>query len=139
MALEVVGSTPTIHPILFKRWAVAKSVRHQTLTLAFRRFESCQPSQSFLKNLIYGPLAQLAEHLTFNQGVPRSNRGWITTSRQAFWFAAFLCQKNGFTLSAAAPLSKKAKAKSPLFWSLDAALRLFTYHLSIKFAYFFKK
>ena len=25
-----------------------------------------------------GPLAQLAEHLTFNQGVPRSSRGWIT-------------------------------------------------------------
>ena len=27
---------------------------------------------------ICGPLAQLAEHLTFNQGVPRSSRGWIT-------------------------------------------------------------
>ena len=26
----------------------------------------------------FGPLAQLAEHLTFNQGVPRSSRGWIT-------------------------------------------------------------
>lgn len=26
----------------------------------------------------YGSLAQLAEHLTFNQGVPRSSRGWIT-------------------------------------------------------------
>ncbi len=26
---------------------VAKSVRHQTLTLAFRRFESCHPSQNF--------------------------------------------------------------------------------------------
>jgi hypothetical protein len=25
------------------------------------------------------PLAQLAEHLTFNQGVPRSSRGWITS------------------------------------------------------------
>ena len=24
------------------------------------------------------PLAQLVEHLTFNQGVPRSSRGWIT-------------------------------------------------------------
>ena len=27
----------------------------------------------------YDPLAQLAEHLTFNQGVPSSNLGWITT------------------------------------------------------------
>ena len=24
------------------------------------------------------PLAQSVEHLTFNQGVPRSSRGWIT-------------------------------------------------------------
>lgn len=27
-----------------------------------------------------GPLAQLAEHLTFNQRVPRSSRGWLTSS-----------------------------------------------------------
>ena len=47
-------------------------VRHGILIPAFRRFESFHPSQ------IRGPLAQLAEHLTFNQVVPRSNRGWIT-------------------------------------------------------------
>ena len=35
-----------------------------------------------------------------------------TTSRQAFWFAAFLCQKYGFTLSAAAPSSRK------IYWIL---------------------
>ena len=39
-----------------------------------RRFESCQPSH------LYDPLAQSAEHLTFNQGVPRSNRGWVTNT-----------------------------------------------------------
>ena len=33
-----------------------------------RRFESCIPSH-------YDLLAQSAEHLTFNQGVPRSSRG----------------------------------------------------------------
>ena len=32
-----------------------------------------------------GPLAQLAEHLTFNQGVPRSSRGWITIFLPIFW------------------------------------------------------
>ena len=37
-----------------------------------RRFESYYPSH------LFGPLAQLVEHLTFNQGVPRSSRGWIT-------------------------------------------------------------
>ena len=26
----------------------------------------------------FDPLAQSVEHLTFNQGVPRSSRGWIT-------------------------------------------------------------
>ena len=36
-----------------------------------RRFESCYPSQ-------YDPLAQLAEHLTFNQGVRSSNLRWVT-------------------------------------------------------------
>jgi hypothetical protein len=38
-----------------------------------RRFKSFHPS--------HDPLAQSAEHLTFNQGVPRSNRGWITKKR----------------------------------------------------------
>ena len=36
----------------------------------------------------------------------RSNRIRCTTSRRAFWFAAFFA-KHGFTLPAAAPLSKK--------------------------------
>ena len=36
-----------------------------------RRFESCYPSQ-------YDPLAQSAEHLTFNQGVRSSNLRWVT-------------------------------------------------------------
>ena len=35
-------------------------------------FESSIPSQR------YDPLAQSVEHLTFNQGVPRSSRGWVT-------------------------------------------------------------
>ena len=26
----------------------------------------------------FGPLAQVVEHLTFNQVVPRSSRGWLT-------------------------------------------------------------
>jgi hypothetical protein len=35
-----------------------------------RWFESSHPS-------LYGPLAQPVEHMTFNHGVPRSNRGWL--------------------------------------------------------------
>ena len=37
-----------------------------------RRFEPCHPS-------MYDPLAQLAEHLTFNQGVWSSNLQWVTS------------------------------------------------------------
>ena len=37
-----------------------------------RWFESSHPSQNS------EPLAQSVEHLTFNQGVPRSSRGWLT-------------------------------------------------------------
>ena len=40
-----------------------------------RRFESCYPSH-------YDPLAQVAEHLTFNQGVRSSNLRWVTNYTQ---------------------------------------------------------
>ena len=112
MVPEVVGSNPTTHLYLrVKDFAAGYScresqyilgcsqvVRHQTLTLAFRRFEPCQPSlfhliywdiaklvrhrilipafrrfESFYPSLIYGPLAQMVEHLTFNQVVRGSN------------------------------------------------------------------
>ena len=33
------------------------------------------------------PLAQSVEHLTFNQGVPRSSRGWVTNYGEVSeWF-----------------------------------------------------
>ena len=43
-------------------------VRHKTLTLAFRWFESSRGN-----HFIYVSLAQSVEHLTFNQGVWGSN------------------------------------------------------------------
>ena len=33
---------------------------------------------SIIQKKNYGPLAQVVEHLTFNQVVPRSSRGWLT-------------------------------------------------------------
>ena len=51
-----------------------QAVRHGILIPASRRFDPFHPSQTFF----YGPLAQSVEHLTFNQVVPRSIRGWIT-------------------------------------------------------------
>ena len=49
-------------------WGIAKSVKARDFDSRIRWFESNYPSQC-------GSLAQLAEHLTFNQGVPGSNPG----------------------------------------------------------------
>src|SRR5665648_120383 len=63
------GSIPAIRSIFKMGYRqVGKATDFDSV---IRRFESCYPSH-------YDPLAQLVEHLTFNQGVPRSNRGWVT-------------------------------------------------------------
>ena len=41
-------------------------------------FDSCIPQVRVLLPQPFDPLAQSAEHLTFNQGVPSSNLGWVT-------------------------------------------------------------
>ena len=52
---------------------VAKSVRHGTLTPACVGSSPAAPAIFFC-----GPLAQLVEHLTFNQGVDGSSPSWLT-------------------------------------------------------------
>ena len=76
VVLDVVGSIPISHPIIKLNAyqlpiGVSPSGKARDFDSRIRRFKSCYPCQ-------YGPLAQLVEHLTFNQVVPRSNRGWIT-------------------------------------------------------------
>ena len=75
MAQEVVGSSPTTHPILFykaeKRWGVAKRLRQRTLTPSVVGSNPATPANP-------DPLAQSVEHLTFNQGVMRSSRIRVT-------------------------------------------------------------
>ena len=71
MALEVVSSTLTTHPISLISLGCRQAVRHGILIPASEGSNPSTPA-------IYGPLAQSVEHLTFNQVVPRSIRGWIT-------------------------------------------------------------
>ena len=76
MALEVVGSSPTAHPIInyIVEIGVSPSGKARDFDSFMRRFESCIPSH------INDSLAQSVEHLTFNQGVRSSNLRRVTTS-----------------------------------------------------------
>jgi hypothetical protein len=66
-----------------------------------RRFESCFPS-----HFKFEPLAQLVEHLTFNQGVEGSSPSWLTTVKQASLvgfslrrlFDEWTCDKKKFSI-----------------------------------------
>ena len=59
---------PPPRPIMV---GIAQLVRAPDCGSGGREFDSHYPPH-------FDPLAQSVEHLTFNQGVPRSSRGWIT-------------------------------------------------------------
>ena len=65
---------PPPTPLSPKRLSMgcSQAVRHGTLTPAFVGSIPATPAND-------DPLAQLAEHLTFNQGVRGSNPRWVTT------------------------------------------------------------
>ncbi len=78
MALEVVGSSPTTHPIYFspkvlfvQNWGVAKRLRPRILIPVSAGSNPATPAK-------HDPLAQSVEHLTFNQGVRSSNLRRVT-------------------------------------------------------------
>ena len=77
---KVVGSNPASATKDFKSMDVDLNIKSVGMSPSgkapdfdsgIRRFESCHPCHC-------EPLAQSVEHLTFNQGVPRSSRGWLT-------------------------------------------------------------
>ena len=78
MALEVVGSNPTIHPIFFyatHALGCSQAVKARGFDSRIRWFDPSHPRK-------YDSLAQPVEHLTFNQGVRGSNPRWISEKRQ---------------------------------------------------------
>ena len=62
------GSSPSTSTNMV---GIAQLVRAPDCGSGGREFDSHYPPH-------FDPLAQSVEHLTFNQGVPRSSRGWIT-------------------------------------------------------------
>ncbi len=72
----------TSYKIHLARWS--SGLRHRPFTAATRvRIPYGSPFHN-------EPLAQSVEHLTFNQGVPRSSRGWLTISVFAAEFRLIL-------------------------------------------------
>ncbi len=62
------------------QWAIAKGLRHRTLTPALLvRIQLAQFGATPLKKEKYGVLAQTVEHLTFNQVVRGSNPRCLTS------------------------------------------------------------
>ncbi len=71
VAPTFVGSSPISRPNHYLFWAMAKWLRHRTLTPRSQ-------VQILVAQPIKDPLAQSVEHLTFNQRVRRSNRLRVT-------------------------------------------------------------
>ena len=82
---QVGGSSPFVGSSRTKWRGTQAGQRGQTVNLlalpSLVRIQSSPP--------YYGPLAQSVEHLTFNQGVPGSNPGWLTRKPRKSRFQGF--------------------------------------------------
>ena len=100
--------------------------RSNVLFVLSARFE-CQ--------VLYDSLAQLAEHLTFNQGVRGSNPRWLTKPVPLEWGLGGIAQLVRVPASHAGGhrfepccLHQNATSKRPLLWAFGVAFYLFSYY-----------
>ncbi len=81
VALALGGSIPLDRPILQINnnhdLGESPSGKATDFDSVMRRFDPFLPSHE--------PLAQLVEHLTFNQGVEGSSPSWLTISKFSYW------------------------------------------------------
>ena len=73
-----------------------QAVRHSTLTAALVGSNPTSPvGQLNTANNKYGPLAQVVEHLTFNQVVRGSSPRWLTKDKSQLSCDFFCSEKKG--------------------------------------------
>ena len=73
---------------------VVQSVRAPDCGSGGRGFESHHsPALCFI---FFELLAQVVEHLTFNQVVPGSSPGWLIEKRDKLWFVSFFLTKSRY-------------------------------------------